>query len=378
MPDLPSFQDLFRAARDEAMSRNPLLTLDAIQRDGSDANVLVASAAGMGDEVMAQLAQSLASLFLDSAAGDDLDRLVFDRYGLVRKAASPAVVTIRFTTTAPTPGPFTIAQGTLLQTASGVQFITTSPSTVFPGGGTGPVDLAARSTLAGSSQQTQIGTITSIVSVVPGSPSDLRATNPLASAGAGDAESDDSLRDRARRFFSTVRRGTASALIAGALATPGVVRASVFESVGSVELVIADAYTDTLAQLATVPPSYQTQAVALSTAVDATLVDYRAAGIRVTVTVAQVVMQPIQILLTFFAGADVVTVAKAARDAMVAYTNGLAPGQPWVVADAIAALRSVGGLVVSGSDVLSPVGDVSPTGLQVIRTSPNLVVAATP
>lgn len=383
--DFLTFKDLFRAARDEALSRNPRLTQDAIDRDGSDANVLVASASAAADEVLGQLVLATASLFLDSAKETDLERLVFDRYGLTRKAAAPALGVVQFRTATANPAAFSILQGTLLSTADGNQFLTTDPAVVFPLGSVGPISVNVRSVLAGSSQQAAAGTITSIVGQIAGSPANLTVSNSAATAGADDAESDESLRDRARRFWTTVRRGTRAALVEGALAVQGVRSAAVFEAVdgvglpgGSVELVVTDAYTDVLAQLAAVPPAYAAQAAALASAVMLGLDDVRALGVRVVVTVAQVILQNIQILLAFTAGADTAAVTAQAKAAVITYTNGLAPGQTWSRATAVARLRTVAGLVVSGSDVVLPAGDVVPNPLQVIRTSPTLVTPFTP
>lgn len=383
--DFPTFNDLFRSARDEALVRNPRLTQDALDREGSDANAIVAAAAAAADEVIGQLILATAALYLDSAKGDDLERLVFDRYGLTRKAAAPAVGIVQFRTTAANPAAFTIDQGTIVSTADGIQFITTDPSVAFPMGSSGPIDVNVRSVLAGASQQAAAGTITSLSSQIAGSPADLVVSNSAATAGADDAESDESLRDRARRFFTTVRRGTKTALVEGALAVSGVRSAQAFEAVdgvglpgGSVELVITDAFTEALALLSSVPAAYQAQAQALAATVFAALEDVRACGVRVTVTVAQVVLQNIQILLAFAAGADVATVSAQAKAAMVGYTNGLAPGQTWSRSEAVTRLRTVSGLVVSGSDVILPAGDVVPTPLQVVRTSPNLVTPYTP
>ena len=72
--DFPNFQTLFQIARNEALVRNPQLSQDAIEREGSDANILIASACAAADEVVGQLTAVSAGLFLDSANGDALDR----------------------------------------------------------------------------------------------------------------------------------------------------------------------------------------------------------------------------------------------------------------------------------------------------------------
>ncbi len=209
MADFPTRNDLFQIAADQALVLNGSLSPDVVNRQGSDANILLAGASAIGEEVVGQVVDVESALYLDSASGSALDRLVFDRYGLLRKPAAPAVGTVQFSTATVNPAPFNIAPGTLLATAAGVQFIVTA-NALFPASTVGPITVNVQSTLAGFDQQASIGTITSIVSSITGAPDGLTVTNTLATAGAADAESDPSLRNRAQQFFVTARRGTKS------------------------------------------------------------------------------------------------------------------------------------------------------------------------
>lgn len=386
MADFPSFSTLFRIARDEALVRSPTLSRTAIERPGSDANILIAAATAAADEVVGQLAQVASGLYLDSAQGEQLDRLLFDRYGLARKVAASAVGSVTFTTSAPNPSAFIIPANTLLSTPDGIQFQTVEAET-FPlggggGGGSGPIFVTVRSILAGANQQVGVGTITNIVGTIPGSPADLVVTNPVATSGAADAESDDAFRARGRAYFTTVRRGTLRAIEQGALTVPGVVRATAFESIdlqgrpaAYVTLAIADQYTDTLADLGVYPPTYAAQSLVLAQAVFNALQEYRPAGIFVQVQVAQVRLQPIQLTLSFQAGANVDSVAVAARSAIVTAVNNLAPGDDLTLAALNQSLQAVTGLVLTGNEIFSPVGAVVANPLQVIRTTLSIVSA---
>jgi len=381
MPDLPTWNDLFRIGRDEVLMRNARISRDAVERDGMDANVLVASAAAMGDEVVGQVADLQATLFLESARGAALDHYVFDRYGMVRKPASASIGSVQFSTLTASPATFPIPTGAVLQTSSGTQFITIE-STIFGAGTTGPVTVMVRSVLAGSGLNAKIGAINNIVSSIAGAPSNIKINNPYATAGADDAESDDALRDRARRFFTTARRGTLAALESAALNVAGVRKASAIEILDAygrparfVQLVVSDAFTEQLVDYTVVPPRYQTQSQALSVAIQNALPDVRAGGIFVQVVVAVVIIQPIQLTLAFNAGADVNTAALQARAAAVNYTNSLAPGVTWLPSGVLSELQKVPGLQYTGNELLSPVGQVVPKPLQVIRTSLGLVSA---
>lgn len=381
MADFPSFSTLFRIARDEALVRSPTLSRTAIERPGSDANILIAAATAAADEVIGQLAQVASGLYLDSAQGEQLDRLLFDRYGLTRKVAASAVGSVTFTTTTPNPAAFIIPANTLLSTPDGIQFQTVEAET-FPIGSSGPIYITVRSVLAGANQQVDIGTITNITGAVPGSPADLAVTNPVATSGAADAESDDAFRARGRAYFTTVRRGTLRAIEQGALTVPGVVRATAFESLdlqgrpaAYVTLAIADQYTDTLADLGVYPPAYAAQSLVLAQAVFNALQEYRPAGIFVQVQVAQVRLQPIQLALSFQAGANVDSVAVAARSAIVTAVNNLAPGEDLTPSLMQQALQAVTGLVLTGNEIVSPPGTVAANPVQVIRTTLSIVSA---
>ena len=380
MADLPIFEDLFEIAKREALLRNPRLSRDSVDRPGTDLNILLAAAAAVGDEVINQVANVAIASFLDSAAGVDLDRLVFDRYGILRKSAAPALGTVQFTTNTATVASFSIPANTQLSTSSGNVFQTTIEQ-VFPVGVTGPISIPVRSLLAGANQQTKPGTIVNIVSRISGSPNDLFVTNAEATAGAADDETDDQLRERAKNFFVNARRGTKSAIEQAALAFQGVVTAQLFEVLDPLgrparvtELVVADQYTDVLATLNQSSPSYDAQSNALATAVFNSLEDVRPAGIYVDVKVAKVALIAIQLALTFDADTNIQETEIQARAALVNYTNSLRPGDKWVYDDAIDALRSVLGLTVLGSEIVSPSGDVQPNTYEVIRTSLALTV----
>lgn len=383
MPDAPTFDDLLATAQAEALVRQPSLSVDAVTRPGADANAILAAGAAAADQVVgAQLVPLSASLFLDSALGPQLDRLVFDRYGLIRKPAAPALASVQFTTPTNTSVAFTIPVNTLLQTADGTQFVTTEAVT-FPAASSGPVLVGVRSVLAGAKQQAAIGTITSIVAPISGAPSGLAVSNPLATAGAADAESDDSLRSRAQQFFTTARRGTLKAIEQGALAVAGVQTAKAIEVTDAsgrpnkvVLLAITDQFTNAL--LGSNPATYQTQSQQLAQAVYNGLSDVRGAGIYVQVQVAVVIMQSVLLNLRFYAGVDQGAVAIAARMAVVNYINNLAPGATFSYAAAEQLLAAVWGLDYQGDEIVTPAGDVVPLPLQVLRTTVDLVTPIVP
>jgi len=381
MADLPTQADLFRIGRDAALKANSKLTREIIERDGTDANIMVASGSAVGDEVVGQLGRAIASLYLDSAKGKALDRLIFDRFNLRRKDASPAYGSASFSTTTATSSAFSIPSGTRLKTRDGRTFITTASAT-FPASSTGPVLVAMRSVQAGLDQQAAIGAIVAISDTIAGAPADLAVTNTLATAGAADEEKDDPYRARARRVYETARRGTLGAIEAGAMSVAGVKTATAFETIDEfgrpaqvVQLVVADEYVDGLLDVTPTPAIYQTQSQVLATEVFTALDDVRAAGIFVDVQVGVVTLAGVLLGLSFKTGYDPDSVALRARAQIVSTVNSLAPGESLDPADLVTALRSVAGLLITGDEIVSPTGVVVPQQLEILRTNMGLVRA---
>ena len=363
------------------LSQNALLSKDVAQRPATDLNVILASIAALADEVMGTLIYVSAGCFVGSAQGQQLDRLAADRFGLTRKSAAGSQGTVTFSVPTPSASTFTIPDSTQLQALDGNQFLTVG-NQVFNSGQSSLV-VPIRSALAGSTQNELANQITSLLAGITGAPAGLTVTNTLATFGAADDESDADFRSRIQSFFVTARRGTLSAIEQGALQVLGCVRASAIEVLDAIGrparlvlLVVADQYTDQFANYSVVPPAYVTQSQQFTATVFAGLNDYRAAGIYVQVSVAQVVLQSFALSLTFQAGADVDVTATIAKAAIVNYTNALSPGQSWSPANAQLALLAIPGLNITGNEIVSPQGVISCHPIQVIRTGLGMVNAS--
>lgn len=381
MTDFPTRTDLFRIGRDRALGLNAQLSTEVIEREGTDANILLAGGSAMADSVVAQLLRVCRAQYLDSAEDEELEKLVFDRYNMVRKPAAPSLGYASFSTTAAVPLTFSIPANTKLATADGTQFSTTV-ATTFAAGTTGPLYVPIRSVLAGFNQQAKANRITNIVSQITGAASDLVVTNETATAGAADREGDPSLRDRARRFWTTAQRGTLAAIENAALTVAGVVKSNAVEVLDSsgrpgrwVQLLISDRFTEALVTINETSAAYDAQSQALARSVFQALSNYRCAGIFVQVIVARVVMLQVRLDLTFSADVDPQLVSETARAAIVNYTNELDPGASFVPEDALEVLTNVNGLIITGGEIAVPGGAVSPRAMQVIRTTFDLVTA---
>lgn len=368
---LPTRADYFEIGADEVLARSaarpPGQRLDAeqVRVEGSDINIVIASASAMAEEATRRFGLRLKALFVDGAEGEDLDRLVADRFApeVVRRAAFAAVVTLSFFRTSGGFPATTIPTGTRVRSTNGVEFETTSTATI-PAGSPGPVTAPARAVAAGLNGNVAAATLTTFVAT-PSDPA-LQVTNPERAAGGDDSETDARLRSRARDFWRTARRGTLSAIEFGALTVPGVRQATAIEEVdssgdptGRVALYIADALGGGNA--------------ALVTQVRAALVEYRAAGVIVDVTAASPVFTPIRYRLRFSAGVDTTAAADQIRLTTIAVVNALRPAETLEVAALFEVARSVPGVIVLSDAIVEPVGDVIPAAGQVIRTSADLV-----
>jgi hypothetical protein len=381
VPDFPRASELFRIFRDEAVAKSSRLTVNAADRDGSDANILGYGVAVVGEEVIAQLASTEEGFWLASAFREKLDKWAWDRYQMLRKQAAPSFVFAQFTTTAPAPAAFTIPGGTRAATSSGQEFVAVQ-GVAFPFGGVGPVQVLMRSTLAGIDQNVRPLAIRSVTSQVPGAPTDLAVTNAEAAAGGDDIEQDDAFKNRIMRFWVAARRGTRGAIETGALEVPGVNRAVAIESLTgagyparTVTLVIADQFTNALVKQGVAVPAYETQSQALAQVVASELNEYRACGIPVKVIVAQTRLISVVLRLRFQATVtNPDAVALAARTIVAQSINTLNGGATYDPATSQVLLRSVSGLDVMGDEVASPVGPIVPTSpYQILRTSLALV-----
>lgn len=373
MPDLPTRLDYFNIGADEIAARSALrlpaqrISASEVFTDGSDINIITASASAMADEITRQLSLRVQALFLDGASGEDLDRLVADRFSptIVRKAASPAVVTLTLTRSSGPLLALSLPVGTRVKTQAGVEFALTAAA-VLPAGSTGPVTAAATAVLAGVQGNVAALTLTQF-SEPPADPA-LQVTNLEPAAGGDSTETDARLRARARDFFRTARRGTLAAIEFGALTVPGVRQAVAVEELdstgiptGRVALYVADANGQANA--------------ALVSAVRSALLEYRAAGVYVDVLAALPLFVSIVYNLRFQAGVDTTAAFAAAQTSTVAAVNALRPNATLEVSLLFSVLRTIPGVIVLDDAVVAPVGDLIPAPGQVIRTRTALVTA---
>lgn len=364
MADLPTRQDLFRVGRTAALAvPGGPIPASEFDRAGSNANLLLALSSVQGEEVIREVARALRDLLIDTAVGEGLDRLVFDRYELLRKSAARAVGTLNLSRTLVTGGSGTVPIGTRAQTSAGVQFETTEAVGFGPSTLTGTV--AVRALVAGLSGNVSAGSVVSFVD--PPFDTSIAVTNATVMAGGADQEADEAFRRRAKQFLPTLRRGILAAIEFGAKSVPGVHVARAIETLtptgfqtGLVDLYVLDASG--------------ASNVSLLQLVRDELLEFRAAGINVVAANGAVVLQAISLVLAFTAGVATRTVADRVRNTVVAVVNDLNIGEVLRVSRIVSAAHTIAG--VASTVVTDPVGDVVPSASQAVRTSFALVTVA--
>jgi uncharacterized phage protein gp47/JayE len=360
--DFPTRLDLYGIGRAYMLTRAQLIDPNEVDKRGSDANLFVGSGAVMLAHIVRHLAYATARLFLDSAEGDDLDRLVFDRYGEARKGATPAVGTVRFWRVSTAAGNGTIPIGTKLVALNGAEYITTTAAHF------GALDLTAtadvRAVQAGKAPQVGRNQIRKFAPSNAVFDTTLQLTNDDPTAHGEDREDDETFRNRMRNFWLSVRRGTLGAIEFGALTVPGIVSATAVEAIEGtaspariVNLYIAD--------------SSGVASAAMTRTVIAALADYRAAGIRVIVWPSMPSIVSIVLKLAFQSGVDTVTLTQQVITAVIEYVNSLPVSAPLLVGELAAVLVRFkqNGLIVNSGSIVAPAGDVYPDPGMTLRTT---------
>lgn len=369
MADALTRLDAFAIGRAYVLQRARKIDPGQVDVEGSDVNIFVGSASVLTDAVIKQLLYSTGRLLIDGAYEDDLDRLAYDRYGLLRKGASSALGQVRMSRPTNLAGLGSVPIGTKITTLTNIEYITTTVG-IFGAGTLDNVPANVRAVQAGHATQVGANAITKFSQASLLFDRSIQVTNDAGTAGGEDAEDDDAFKSRIRDFWTTARRGILAAIEFGALTVPGVASAQAVEVTTMsgqparvVNLYIADGSGVANQQLGQL--------------VQVALLDYRAAGIAVVINTSLPSIVTVELSLAFLAGVDTVTLAQNVAAAVVAFVNSLPVNGPLYVGELQAVLLRFrqDGLVVDQGTIVSPVGDLIPaTGLSLRTTPANVLV----
>jgi hypothetical protein len=347
----PSHDDLYEMARVTTLVKRP----DLLLSPADAADLPARCGAAMADLQLGYVAGAVRATYLDGAEGDRLTTLARDHWNVERQEAVAAIGEVTFSHT---PGPVgSIPAGTRVATLPGVdgQFVTvtTDVAAVF-----GALDasktVAVTATAGGVAGNVAAATLTRILD--GGLFDTFTVTNAARLVGGGEAQTDDELRAEVRGLNQALRRGTSSALEVGAKQVPQVKVATVVEEpvAGIVSLYVADADG--------------TSNAAMVAAVVTELVNWRAAGVVVTVVGGSLVNQNIDLSLAVRTGVNVFALVDRVRQAVDSeIRKQLRHGDTLYRSLIAAAARAVDQDGITNVTVNNPPADVVPNGNQVIR-----------
>lgn len=363
MPELPTFDELYAHAQAECQSRNTALT---DFNDGSDLDALTGSGAILADEAIGVLLDLFGAQFIDTAEGDDLDALASDRFGLTRNPAVAAVGVIRFTRGSSMIA-LSIPAGTRVQADVDGELVTatTDAGASIPAADS-YVDVTCAVTATGRQGNVAATEFDVLLDTIVGD-SGVTVSNADRFAGGAAEETDAVFRDRIRRYFQTLRKGTVAALETGALTVAGVQFASVDESYidpddgGYVAVYVGDpdgAGNATLAAL-----------------VEAEIENWRCAGVEVRVYASAREEIITAYTITVLKGADQAALETAIRAAVIDHFDALAPNETHYASKGESAAHGVDKLRVRGVQQTTPSTATStPSSPQnALRTTESLI-----
>lgn len=354
-----NFEDLREIGRAEMVTRRP--DLAAVTGDASE--MAVSAGAAMADAAAGVAAKGVRDTYLDGAKGTALTALVSDRYGIDRIAALQSTGVVSFSRTSGGAG-LTILAGTRVATAPDTagkfQTFTTNTDLVFGNAVNGPLTVNATCTLGGRDGNVAVSTITRILDAL--ADTTFSVTNTAVFLGGAEEEDDPGLRERARAFYKTLRRGTKDALEFGARGIPSVKKAAAVEdSVHLVTVYISDADGNSNANMVSL--------------VTAELENWRALGACLTVSGGVLFTQTIVVQLAVRIGVDTNALVDAVRAAISARVDRLKIGETLYRAQISQAAINVNPDAIRNCTVVTPAADVVPSASQLIR-SPLSVVSA--
>jgi hypothetical protein len=372
---MPTQSELFEIGLIELLDLTSEIDETTARTAGSRVNALLNASAAMAAEVDFQRGILLGdNLSADTAQGEALQRLGYDRYRLRYLGATASIGTFQLVRTLAAPA-VTVVAGTQML-VDGAVIVAVDVDTEIPNGSMGPITCPVTSIQSGSAQNVTDPTATiEITGTTPQAGITAQVTSavdpPL--AGGNDAEDLDDYRDRLRSWWINQQRGTVGAIENGARVVEQVREAAAFEDLdeagheaGTVQLIVSDA-------------SGHSNATML-TNIAAALLEYRGAGISVVTLGATVVYRDLVITGTWIAGMATPSNEAAVRLAVVAAINRLNPnaastaalapdGTKITTALVTSAMARTGFLVPGTESVVSLVGDEAPGYGEVIRTT---------
>lgn len=349
----PTFDELEQIGRAEQILNRPDLQV----QEGDVSEMLIKAAAAMADKCIEHSAASFKETFLDGASGQALTDLVNDHWNLQRIEAAEATGSQSFTRISATGPAGSIPIGTVVATAinaDGEDFrFVTDAALAFALNEQGPKSVGVTAQVAG--RDSNVPTLGGIDRVIDTLFDSFTTANDTLIVGGAPEESDPTLRQRAREFPSTLRRGTLAALEFGAKTIAGVAIASAFEDAnGLVTVYVSDIDGNASAQMIN------------DVQVELDL-NWKCAGTVLTALGGTPVITDVDYSVTVRPGTNVAELEPVIEAAIAATMNKLKQGETLSLAQLQAAILNVDIDNITNAAINDPLADISPLNSQVIR-----------
>lgn len=358
--DLPNKTELFERMIEEAIAfHNGKLTEATMRQEGTDANSLLMAGVALGDEICYQIYLAIKNSNPQTAEQEDLDKLLFDWFGLTRLAASSSKVLINLTRTNTDAG--ILPAGYTFSTNKGVSFRSDEDLIFADSILTGSVKTTC--VAVGTAGNVDINTIT--IMEQPDFDNTFTCTNASVAVGGRDQETDAQFRRRAAEYWTVQQKGTADAIIFGAKQVSGV------QEVYFTETAVSSDQNARYLQMVIADPAGNSDSTLISN-VQNELENWRAAGVWVEVLGGTAIDVTFNITYDYKAGYNESTVDTGVIKNILFYVNNLKLGEPLYV-DVIKSLITKSSGVFGNVDIVLPSANIVPTAYQILKTDSTLI-----
>lgn len=359
--DIPTKTELFEKMIEEAVAfHNGNITESTMRQEGTDVNSLLMAGVALGDEICYQIYQAIKNSNPQTAEDEDLDKLLFDWFGLTRLAASSAQVELTFARTGITSG--SLPAGMIVSTNNNVAFAIDDNLNFTS------VDLSgsiiATAVLAGTDGNVAASSI--YIMTQPTWDNTFTVTNINRASGGRAQETDAQFRRRAAEYWTSQQKGTSDAIIFGAKQVAGVTDVYLSESS------IASDQNARFVQLVVTDSSGGSNDLFVSN-VQNEIENWRACGVWVEVLGGEAVNVTINLTYDYKAGYNETTVDAAVKKALINYVNSRKLNEsvyPDVMKSIVEKVSGVFGNVV----IITPSATIIPTYYQILKTDETLIV----
>ena len=298
-----------------------------------------------------QIDQIFKGMDIDTATGDDLDRLV-KILGVVRKSAVPCIANLTFGRSEASDTNIAIPAGSKVSTYAdqdgvATEFVVTQSGAYLPAGELS-VQVECTAVKAGN-----IYVPANTVAIMNSPILNIEYVNNDENIyGGSDVESDDEFRARSKEYLSLLGKGTSDSLESSVMEIEGV------QDAVCIDLARGVGTADIIVVTATLPPTDE-----LKNEISATIDANKAAGVDVQITYPDVVNVDISVNTTGFTDIDTI------GNGILQYMLSLGIGDPLIVNQLERYIFNACGVNTMDVETISPAANVHAGPVQIIRNS---------